>query len=151
MSLKFLHTTAQIIQYLFMNLGIGTDAELSPQQSWPIYASGEPDTPDEVLTIYNTSNQQDGRSQIDGEMYQHYGFQVRVRSTSPTQAAIKALDIANQMAEVVNTNVVSIDSANYVVEAISQKTGVLDGGKEIPTSDRNFCTINAIASIRRVN
>jgi hypothetical protein len=149
MSLLMLHRPADIIRWLLIDLGVGTDPE--DGDDWPIYVSNEPDEPDSCITIYDTAGQVDGRSQIDGEIYEHYGFMIRVRGVKSRGVYPRASLIAQQMAENVRMETVVIDGGDerYLVHAINRKGGMNDLGKETPTSERNIVTINAIAAIHR--
>src|SRR3954468_4142840 len=127
MALPFLHTQANIIRWLLIGLGIGVDPDISPQGTWPIYSTSEPDTPDAVITIFNTTGQMDGRSMF-GEEYEHYGFQMRVREVRSDLCGAKAHSIAERVArEDVSMVGVSIAATNqaaaasYVVCAINRK------------------------------
>lgn len=147
MSLVFLHPPADIIRWLMIDLGLGTNPSLG--SSWPIYYSSEPDTPDEVITVYNTTGIIDGRSSIDGEIWEHYGFQVRVRSTKNRLARVKIDSIARSLSETAYNSLVTIDGNSYIVAAINRKGSVIDIGKETPTSERSVFTLNAISAIYR--
>lgn len=149
MSLKFLHTPSDIIRWMLIDLGLGTDPEDSG--SWPVYRGSEPDTPDSVITVYGTSGQQDGRSQIDGEVFEHHGFMIRVRSNRERTAAAKAYEIDNALNESVQNKLVNIDGNTYIVCAVNRKGSVNSVGKESPTSERNVFTINAISAIYRTS
>ena len=75
------HSPAQIIQQLFVDLGIGTLPETD--SDWPISATQEIDgdtAPDDVITIYDTAARRDGRIMDDGVVVEHYGIQAKVRS-----------------------------------------------------------------------
>ena len=151
MSLSLLHSQANIIRWLLINnLGLGVDPDVAPQGAWPIYATSEPDEPDSVITIYNTQGILDGRSMPTGEVFEHLGFQVRVRAITSNAGWTKANEIARQMAEVVYRNWVIVDSAMYNVYAITRKSGVLEV-PEFPTSERKAFTINCIVALSRIN
>jgi hypothetical protein len=147
MSLTLTHSQANIIRWLLINLGLGTDP--ASAGSWPIYAYSEPDTPDAVITVYNTVGFVDGRAMPTGEVYEHFGFQVRVRATSSKLGITKINEIARQMAESVHNLTVTIDTETYTVCAITRKSGVIELGKEYPTSERNVFTLNAIVALYR--
>ncbi len=144
------HSQAQIIRQLLIDLRLGTDPD--DEDDWPIYATSEPDdpgTPDEVITVYNTVGVIDGRSMPTGEIFEHLGINIRIRSSRNTLASVKAYGIDNVLAETAYNNIVSLDGANYQVCSINRRGGVIDVGKEAPASERNVFSINAITAIIR--
>ena len=144
-----------------IQLGIGYDPDPSvsppagtgPNSFWPIYCQSEPDEPDQTITVYTTEPQLDGQSMIDGEIYQHLAFQVRVRSLSSNLAAAQAYLIEHQFSE--NCYYVSVPNpeatAVYTVQAIVKKGGPIPIGKELPTSERSVWVYNAIAALWRTS
>jgi hypothetical protein len=149
-SSPLLHSPADVLRRLFIAVGLGTNPTASPLGTWPIYATGEPGSPDEVLTVYDTAGSSDGRSMVDGEMFQHYGFQLRIRAATAKRGYEKAESIRRQMAEVIYNEVVTIDDAVYRIPCIVRIGDVLALGKETPQSKRSLFTINALAPIHRL-
>lgn len=148
MSLPLLHSPAHIISELLVNLSLGTYPD--DNGSWSIFIASEANTPDSVLTVYNTTSIIDGQSHIDGEVYEHYGFMIRIRSYRNDVGYLKANAIAKSLAEDVVNNLVNIDGTTYIICACNRKGGVNDLGKvESPTSERNVFTINYTAAIYR--
>ena len=149
MSLPFIHNPADIIRWLMIDKGIGTDP--ADGGLWPIYRGSEPDTPDSVITVYGTTGQQDGRSQVSGEVFEHHGYMIRVRSNRESTASEKAYAIDQILNEQVANQLVNIDGYTYIVCAVNRKGSVNSVGKETPTSERNVFTINAISAIYRTS
>jgi hypothetical protein len=130
-------------------LALGGNPNTDPLPGWPVYVAAVPDTPDEVMTVTDTAPTNDARSMIDGTRFVHYGFQVRIRSTTPAKAALKAFAVRRAFDESVHNRLVTIDGVEYVVGSISNAT-VLAVGKESPTSKRSLFTINALVSLRAI-
>lgn len=153
MSLALLHSPGNIIRWLIINLGQGTD----PQQNgnWPVYWNSEPDTPDNVITVYDTTGILDGRSQIDGEVYKHSGFQVRVRAPKARQVYNQISTLVQQLNENVKMATVGINDdqgqAEYIVCACNQKSDIIDMKKESPTSERSVFVVNYTAAVYRIS
>ena len=141
------HSPADIVRRVLIDLGLGVDPPSTP---WPVFASGEPDTPDNCITVYDTAGLDHGRSMIDGELFGHNGVQVRVRSNSHATGWTKADAIQTGMAKSVYQETVTISGQAYLVHAIAKIGDVLTFGKETPTSKRSLFTINALASIKEV-
>lgn len=149
LSTTLLHSPADVIGQLIIDLGLGVTFT-NPPTDWQVNVSNEPHTPDNVITTYDTSATNDGRSQIDGEKYQHYGVQVRIRSSDHTTGYVKSQAIAVAFDETVYQNTVTIDGSNYLVHSISRDSEVLAIGKETPESRRRVFTINALTCIRLI-
>jgi len=141
------HSPADIVRYLLIDLSQGTLP--SDSDSWPIHVAREPDTPDSVITVFDTSGRLDGRAQVSGEMLEHYGIQVRVRDTNPVEGFAKAQDIAIALDQTAYQDTITINSDTYLVHAVSRTGGILGLGKETPTSKRNLFTINAVVELRQ--
>jgi hypothetical protein len=149
MSLPFLHSPAEIVRALLIDLGLGTDP--SSNTDWPVYATGEPDgrgVVDAVLTVYDTTPTQDGRSMPDGEQVYHYGFQVRVRAADHPTGFVKASAIRLALNETVRRNTVTISTQRYLVHAASG-VNLLTLGKDTPATKRSLFTVNGMVSITR--
>ena len=146
MPATLLHSPAHIVQRLIVSLGLGTLP--SAAGSWPVYATAEPQDPDNVITVYDTAGQSDGRSMIDGELFEHNGIQVRVRATTHEVGWPKADAIQTGLALSVYDETVTIDGTAYLIHSINRIGQVIPIGKETPLSKRSVFTINALALIR---
>ena len=136
---------ADIIRQLLIDLSMGTASG-----TWPIYSFWEPDTPDNCITIYHTAGDLVASHQIDGEVQEYHGFQVRVRSSTPEVGFTKARAIAVSMDSMIQDAVV-IGANVYLIYSIVRKTDVIPIGKETPTSFRDVFTINAVACLRQTS
>lgn len=152
MSLPLNHPVSDILRRLLVTLGAGTLPSASG--SWPIHLD-EPDTPDNVITVYGTVGRDDGRIQFSGERDQHRGFQVRVRAVSQIVGQAKAESVAKILDEDAYTDTVSITTdsvtSSYLVHSVSRTSEVIPIGKETPASKRFIYTINAVAALSRVS
>lgn len=132
---------AQIVRQLLIDLGGGSDGG-----TWPIYATSEPSDPDNVITVYDTIGQDDGRAQIDGSVFYHYGLQVRVRAIDHPTGWAKAIALRDLLATVYH-NLTTVGSNKYEVWAISRLAQPLFIGKDVPRSKRTLFTINCMCVI----
>lgn len=138
----FPHSPADVIRHLLVAKGCGTLP--SDGGDWPIYVASEPDGPDNCVTVYDTQGQDDGRSMHTGELWNHNGFQVRVRARDHSSAGWpKADEIQTVMAEEVYQDYVTIGDETYFVHAVTRIGDPIPLGKETPSSKRNLYTINA--------
>jgi hypothetical protein len=154
MSGTLAHSPADVVRALLIDLGLGTAP--ADADAWPIYVGQEPDSPDKVITVYDTSGVLQGRFMIDGEIQENHGFQVRVRASNHYDGYEKARAIAVALDESVSLETVSVGDdvgtgdETYTVYAISRKGGVISLGKDTPRTKLNLFTINAVASLRQI-
>lgn len=139
---------------MLVDLGMGFLA--SSYKEWMVYATVEPDnpnTPDNIITVYGTSGQLDGRFQIDGEVQEHYGIMIRVRANHPRTGYQKIKAIALKLDQEVNAAVVSIPDETgtgvtlYTVHCATRTSSMLSLGKDRENSGRDLFTINYLMSI----
>lgn len=147
MSLQILHSPAQIIQQMMIDLGEGTDG--STNGTWPIFATEEPDDPDNCITVYDTQGTDDGRTMTDGKAGVHHGIQVRVRAYDHPTGYVKIKTIRNDFETVLNKQV-SLDTQLYLVECVTHIGDVLPLGQDTPTSKRRAFTLNVTTPLTRL-
>lgn len=135
---------AEIVQQLLIDLGIGT--AVADELDWPIYHDSMPDTPDDCIRVKSTEGRDNGRVQHSGEVQEHYGIQIKVRSKSAVDGFTKAHRIASTLDTVIHRNEVEVDLDLYRVNSIRRVGNVLALGKE-PDSNRRNWTVNGLASI----
>lgn len=140
------YSPADIVRRLLISLGAG----VSPSNGalWPVYATSEPGTPDNVVTVYDTAGLDDGRAMVDGELFRHLGFQVRVRSIDHRSGWDKASEIQNLLARSTYDEVVAMpDDTRYLIHCVSRIGDVIALGKEVPNSKRSLFTVNATVTL----
>lgn|SRR3990167_993558 len=142
-----IHSPADVLRRVLITLGHGVNPPLT---TWPIYAAGEPNTPDNCITVYDTEGRNDGRSMIDGEQWEHYGVQVRIRSTTHKVGYAKAQAIAEALDQEIYDEVETIDTTTYLLHSVSRTSRVLALGKDTPNSKRTLFTINALVSLKTI-
>ena len=147
MSGSLTHSVADVIRHLLIDLGHGTLP--TTKSSWPVYSDNEPNTPDNAITVYNLTGTSSGRTMIDGELQEHHGIQVRIRSATPTTGFTKSRQIAVGLDTSSNLVSVSIGSSAYRIQTVSRKGDVISLGKDTTNSKRNLFTINAVVALRQ--
>lgn len=141
------HTQAKIMRALLIFLGQATLP--SDDGDWPAFTGHEPNAPDSVITIYNTTGLKDGRSMIDGEVEMHPGVQIRVRAPDEDGASTKINAIAQALDTEVKYAVVTIDGSVYTIYSVSRTSDPFSLGQETPNSSRYIFTLNVVASLRQ--
>lgn len=147
MSGALTHSPADILRRALVSLGVGVLPE--DGGDWPISATVEPNKPDNSITLYNTTSIKQGRSQLNGEIQEQYGIQVRVRSAGTVAGYTKANEVVIALDQSIRLTTVTINSSVYLIYGVSRLGGVIDLGKETPTSKRNLSTINATVTLRQ--
>ena len=151
-------SAAAVIRQLLLDLGLGVAASYSDNkytgQAWPVFNDGEPASPDNCITVYETQGQDDGRDMISGEQMTHVGFQIRVRAVDQPTGRPKINTIRTGLSTQVGYGLigsqryVTVGSNRYTVWAIAGIGNVITVGKESPSSTRFIFTLNALAAIR---
>jgi len=141
------HAPPYIIQQLIIDLGHGT--LVADGLAWPVLAYSMTDSPERAICVYGTTGQKDGRFMTSGEVQEHYGIQVAVRSMVELVADAKCRDIAIAFDEDVNYTSVTLDSSVYSVREITRISGPIPG-KELPETKRSLFTLNVITAIRQI-
>lgn len=142
------HSPADIVREVLIQIGQGSDPDLG--DDWPVYESGEPDSPDNCVTVYDTQGRDDGRSMPDGERAEFHGIQVRIRSQTSKEGFVKARAMAIAMDTEVLLEEVDVDAYTYRVNSLNRTSDVLPLGKDSPGSKRSLFTINLVTSIRQI-
>lgn len=123
------YSPADILCQLLIDTGDLSDPEQTID-GWPGFVEGEPDTPDNCVTFYNTADKGggDGRSMVTGEGFQHNGIQVRVRGKTSVAAYDKATSVKATL-EQTAMRWVSLGNSAFVVCAISGASSPLALGR----------------------
>lgn len=141
------HSPADILRWALIGLGLGLTPSTTP---WPIYASSEPDIPDNCITTYDSIGNDDGRLMIDGSLQQHQGVQIRIRSVDHATGWRRAALARSMLAQQIYDTLVTINSSSYIIHSINRISNILALGKEIPTSKRSIFVINAVISVKQI-
>jgi len=141
------HPPSEIAQWCLVQLGLGTNPENGG--SWPIFSDNEPDRPDNCITVFDTTGIDDGRV-MHGEIQEHFGLQVRVRSATKTVGWTKADAIRKIMAETALLEEVAVpdESARYVVHAFYRVAPLIRLPNR-PTERRHVHVFNLLTTIRQ--
>jgi len=153
MSGNLVHAPSDIVRNLMVDLSLGTTPSTSG--SWPIYATREPNSPDSVITVFDTQGMVEGRFHVDGQVQEHYGIQIRVRDANPVDGYTKAQTIAVTLDQTAYQNTVTISSTTYTVHSVSRTGSVLALGKEVSgitgiSTNRNIFTLNVVVDMRQI-
>ena len=127
-------------------VGEGVVAAPAEGAVWPAYVASEPDgagVPDNVVTVYDTAANSDGRTQNDGVHNEHYGCQIRIRSADHPTGWSKAASIRDALDQIYKDSV-TVDGVTYTIHSVSRRGGVLSLGRADTGTRRRLFTINVI-------
>ena len=147
MSTLLTHSPADVIRWLLINNGQGSDPDLG--QAWPIYASSEPTGPDNCLTVYDLQGTEDGREHHGGEILEHPGWQVRVRAQDHRTGWTKLNAVRVWMSETACMEVVTIEGTADLVWAFTRIGNVIPLGTDVAKTKRHLFTLNGTVPIQQ--
>lgn len=137
---------SRIVQELLIQAGVCSDPTSDPVQAWPVYYDGEPSTPDNVVTVYDTDGEVDGRTGVDNTQVGRYGLKIRFRSVDSLTGWLQAGAVKDKLLNALWQEL-TVDEHTYLVECFSGIGRILRLGKESPTSKRNLFTVNAFVAV----
>lgn len=140
------HSVAQIVAQLLIDLGLTTAPENDPLLSWPVYSPNEPDQPDNVLTIQDTTGRVDGRNNLTHQIDEHYSFQVRIRASDDTVGSRKAREVAIALDTQVFRRGVVVEDSTYCVHSLSRQGTVIPLG-QMPNRRAYLYTVNYLTHL----
>jgi hypothetical protein len=118
------------------------------QGAWPVYVSGEPTEPGDVLTTYDTTGLMDGRGMRTGEKLEHQGVQVRVRADNYNDGYAKATQLQESLDSAAGYLVPFAD-ASFTLNNASRSGGIGYLGPE-PETRRALFTFNLRVTLTRL-
>lgn len=142
------HSPADVVRRLLIDLGLGA-APPAASSAWPIYTGGEPNLPDQAITVTDTEGRGHGRDQVTGERQEHHGISIMVRAATFPAGYAKARDVATAL-DAQYQDVTTLGAARYLVHAVTRTSDVFSLGKESPQSKRSLFSVNALVSLRQL-
>lgn len=136
------HLPSDIIRELLYDLGLG---DLYDSEDWPIFVENHPNTPDQLICVYNTTGILNDCTSF-GDYSEHYGIQIKLRSTTETVGFYKANDISRTLDALTRT-VVTLEGKDYLVHCCDRKGSVIPLGPEPGDQHRLLFTVNYVVPI----
>lgn len=149
MGLPLLHSPAAIVARILIEELAGREPDGSAVD-WQVYVGIEPNRPDSVMTVFDTTSEYHGRTAPDNGADQHYGIQVRVRSRTAQTGFVQALVVCQTVDERSTQRRVVIGVASYMVATIVRRGDPINIGRG-ELSDLNIVTLNAVLAVRRLS
>lgn len=147
---RLTHSAARVLRQAIVDMSLGVNPS-NATTSWQVSAPKELDTPDNVITIGNTSGIQEGTQQATGKLYEGFGIQVRVRATDHDTGWLKANAIGTALAEQLYQRTVVVDGTTYCIHCFNQTGGILETGDDIPNSKRQLFFLNGILKVNQLS
>lgn len=149
------HSFADVLQTYLVSVSLGTLGGAGG--TWPIFLNGEPNEPDNCITIYDTDGRDYARLQPTGDQHGPAGIQVRVRAVNHRTGWTKADAIRSKLLASIRDDAnapyrrsVTVGSSSYVIECVVGVSDVLSLGKAPPNNRCSLFTINALIHAREV-
>ena len=144
------HAPSEIIQQALIDGSMGSLP--SAEDDWPIYSDNEPDSPDDLIFVSDTTGIVEGRTGPDGETIEQEGIQITVRSAHPREGFVKARAIAKWIDDQDKYNVTLLETTGtgehtYRIEALNRVGSVMPIGREQNASKRYLTVANYLAAI----
>lgn len=144
-----LHSPAEVIAQLLVDLGLGVAVDNTTTTQWQVFSLHEPDRPDYSITVYEVTGIVDVRTMPDRERAEWDGIQIKLRCPSEAVGSVKARAIAVALDSVAQQVVVVGGGTSYNIWCFNRSSGPIPLGKE-PNSDRRSITINGTVSLRKI-
>jgi len=133
---------------------IGTLSDMGRHSSgddWPLFVSYLPEgdtVPVDCGAIYDTAGILDGRTG-QGEVIQHYGFMIHIRSSVYDVGWKKAEEIADDLSECSN-NLITVDSTEYLICNVTRTSPVTYLGLDKDTERVFLFSVNFITTLKKI-
>jgi len=115
---------------------------------FPCFVAYMPEDFDNLIVVYDTTGELDGRIMSTGEVVEHPGIQIVVRAKDYPTGYDKCLQICKAFEEVKNLPVAISPTETYVVSSITRKSGIISLGiDENDRKRRHYFSINFTMTI----
>jgi len=143
---------AEIVAQLLINANLGSAvaAILANQAAWPVYVLSQGSDIDRLICVFNTSGKLDSAKQLNGEVQEMFGIQIKVRDIAIPSGYAKASAIASALDSYYSLATITIESSQFVVYALNRTSPILFIGFEQPENVLPIFTLNYTVSIRQL-
>lgn len=143
------HSPAQIIRKFFLDEGLFADAD------WPAFTHHLPEAdatiPVNAAVIRDTSGNKDSRLMTSGEVIEHPGLQILIRSKTFEQGWARAQSIRATVDTTYRAPVI-IGSSTYRIQNLSRTTPVIPLGTDTESKQRQeLFSLNILATIKDIS
>ena len=135
------HSPAEVVRQLLIDLSLGEDSQSS---DWSVFVGVQPDSPDNCITVYDTTGILDGKVQFTGDTLEQHGVQIKIRARTVPLGRARSNLIGKKLDQDVQRTEVTVDSDDYLVHGV-QRGNILHLGHEPESRNRGWsinCTCN---------
>lgn len=116
--------------------------------NWPGYVGNHPDSPDNLVCVYDDDGRIDGREHVTGETLEHYGIQIKCRATD-TSTSFGKLKRICEFADSIHRFTVNLSANEYLIQALTRTSPIIDIGPENQDKHRWIHTVNFLVALTR--
>lgn len=145
------HSPAQITSQLLCEasaLFLFSPEVVSDASAWVVFFAETPASPRNVITVYDTSGESQGRSQRSGRVCEKYGLQIRARSVKVEDVWKKCVDVKGYLLQSVVRNVIRLGNSTYLIHSFSFRSGPLPMGMD--DSQRHNYSMNFLVGLTNI-
>jgi len=147
-----LQTPAAILAAYIIDQGIGSMTDPADDLDWPLYIAFTPDndnTKTDLGVVYDTTGLKDGRLMVSGEVVEHQGVQIKIRSRTHLDGWNK-LDAISRSLDAVFNDTVIIGANEFLIQNIKRSGLIIPLGVEKGTKNRRLFTANFLLTLGRI-
>lgn len=146
-----MESTASIVSKFLIDKGLAEDVESTTPVVWPVFVSFLPEAGNDVVGVFDTAGNLDGRLMATGRVVEKYGLQVIVRSFDFPAGYAKIRNIAKELDAVKGVEI-KLDEVPFVVQNFSRQSAVLSmGNEEAAGSRRHLFSVNYAVTFKRTS
>lgn len=120
-----------------------------PTAAYSVFSPSMPESPDECIAVANTTPVLDGALLETGEVIQHPGIQIKIRSKSHDPGWVKGKQIENAICGIRNELVTVTGLGTFLVQNFHLTSGLMYAGVE-EQNKRPWFTLNGTLTIKDV-
>ena len=143
------HSASDVLRQHLLNQG---EVDLpSSGGSWPCLLSYLMDGVDinNVIVMYDTNPNLDGRSMEDGEVIFHHGISIMLRSSDYEAGYLKMHSLMTVLSSVVREVITMGSTAIYLIQSVANQSGVVYLGVEDGTKRRRLFEMGLLVSVTK--
>ena len=137
-----------LAQYIWDTVQLLTNPNAN--DDWPLYIASLPDDPSNASAVYDTSGTLDGRHMTSGQVIQHFGIQLRLRSLD-YEDGWKKLEAVCLQLDAVDSAELTVNDTDYIIDNVSRRTPIVPLGPEEGVRRREIFTVNYIMTIQELD
>jgi hypothetical protein len=145
------HPPSQILEKFLQNKTLVVTASTGTNENWPCFIGVTPDrdgVPSNVVTIFDTEGDYDGRYTRTGVVVEHPGYQIVVRAADYVTGYQKIRTIRDKITQEATKAQITLDSSTYVIQAAFAGTIIPMGTEKGNTKNRHLFSINGTISFK---